>query len=397
MISKEQLSQIAPAASAEALEKFCRPLNDAMEKFAINTPARIAAFLAQLAHESDSFRASVENLNYSAAGLQRTWPKLFPPDLAASYAHKPEAIANRAYGSRMGNGNEASGDGWRYRGRGPIGITGKDNYRLCGEGIGADLIHHPELLEGPVYGAQSAAWFWSWRGLNKWADLGTEEDYKMITKRINGGFIGLESRLKFWEVAKKVLVMMAIVLLFGACASPLIKAKRHWNKIEEILLKHPEIADSLALVKHDTVRVKGFTDHTEVVNDSTVWNEDFFASVDTLAEAITKADHGKKAAPVTKLQQRICPSLTKDSTYHVKVYNSDVSMWVPVHLAVKAKDGKITIDILTEDLRIPDPQIIKSVEFKSLKPKFYADQWFWVAVMLFVVLAGFIALSLRRK
>lgn len=203
MISKEQLAQIMPKATAENLERYCQPLNDAMAKFEINTPTRIAAFVAQLAHESDSFAATVENLNYSAMGLLKTWPRLYDPALATKYAHKAEAIANRSYGGRMGNGDEASGDGWLFRGRGLIGITGRTNYELCGRGIGADLVNHPELLEGPVYAAMSAAWFWQWRGLSPFADRGA---FITITRRINGGTIGLESRIEFWNRAKSVII-----------------------------------------------------------------------------------------------------------------------------------------------------------------------------------------------
>lgn len=203
MISKEQLNQIMPKASGENLEKYCQPLNEAMAKFQINTIKRIAAFIAQLAHESGSLKYSIEGLNYSTSGLVTTWPRIFPTvEIAQKYSHNPQAIANKAYANRMGNGDEASGEGWKYRGRGPIQITGKDNYTECGQGIGADLVNHPELLEGPVCGAMSAAWFWNNRNLNQFAD---EDEFVKITKRINGGINGLTDREAFWARAKEVL------------------------------------------------------------------------------------------------------------------------------------------------------------------------------------------------
>ena len=202
MISKEQLKQIMPKATADNLEKYCMPLNDAMDRFQIDTLQRIAAFIAQIAHESGEFRAVVENLNYSAQGLMKTWPKHFPTlEIATQYAHKPELIANKAYGDRMGN--VAPNDGWRFIGRGLIGITGKDNYFLCGQGIGADLLTDPSKLELPLFATASAAWFWNWRGLNSFAD---RDAFVTITKRINGGYIGLESRQEYWLKAKAVLL-----------------------------------------------------------------------------------------------------------------------------------------------------------------------------------------------
>lgn len=168
---------------------WAKALTAAMEQFAINTPRRQAHFLAQVGHESGGFRTLTENLNYSAEGLLKTWPSRFNPTTAAAMARKPEQIANYVYGGRMGN--TAAGDGWNYRGRGLIQLTGKSNYREAGNALGLDLINHPELLERPEGAALSAAWFWSKNGLNGLADGGALE---AIGRRINGGSNGQADR-----------------------------------------------------------------------------------------------------------------------------------------------------------------------------------------------------------
>ncbi|WP_325927410.1 glycoside hydrolase family 19 protein [Pseudomonas mosselii] len=175
-----------------------------MGKYAIVTRLRIAAFLAQIGHESGQLRSLTENLNYSAEALVRTWPSRFTAQTAGVYARKPERIANRVYEGRMGNGPEPSGDGWRYRGRGVLQVTGRDNYRACSEALFSDsrLLNAPELLEHPVYAALSAGWFWQSRGLNALADAG---EFLAITKRINGGINGLEDREQLYARALKVL------------------------------------------------------------------------------------------------------------------------------------------------------------------------------------------------
>ena len=160
----------------------------------------MAAFLAQLAHESGQLRRWNENLGYRWQGLRQVFPKYFKTDAEAqAFDRQDERIANRVYGGRLGNGPEESGDGWRYRGRGPIQLTGKDNYRTCGAAIGVDLVSQPERLETPEVGCLAAGWFWTKRGLNALADAG---DFVTITKKINGGLIGLEDREAFWERAK---------------------------------------------------------------------------------------------------------------------------------------------------------------------------------------------------
>jgi len=164
---------------------------------------RQAAFLAQTAHESASFTAVKENLNYSAIGLRKIFPKYFPTDeLAAQYARQPWKIANRVYANRMGNGDEASGDGWKYRGRGLIQLTGKNNYVSCGTDIGKDLTADPLWLESPEGAVKSALWYWNKNSLNTYADA---EDIRGMTKRINGGYHGLDDRLQKYERAKQVL------------------------------------------------------------------------------------------------------------------------------------------------------------------------------------------------
>lgn len=168
-------------------------------EYEINTPKRLAAFLAQCAHESGGFKFLKENLNYKAASLRKVFPKYFPDDAtAARYANKPEMIANRVYGNRMGNGPEESGDGFKYCGRGLIQLTGKNNYTMFAASIDTPLEDVAEYL-GTFEGAlQSACYFWEQTGLNREADAG---DIKTMTRKINGGFIGLEDRIKHYEHA----------------------------------------------------------------------------------------------------------------------------------------------------------------------------------------------------
>jgi putative chitinase len=183
--------------------KWLQPLEDAFAKYDINTPERQAAFIGQCAHESGNFKTLEENLNYKPEALMRVWPSRFP-DLATAmkYAHNPEMIANKVYGGRMGNGVEETGDGWKYHGRGLIQLTGKENYANCGSGIGVDLLSNPNLLNTPEYAALSAAWFWNKKGLNALADAG---DFETMTKRINGGTLGLDDRKA--KIAKALSVL----------------------------------------------------------------------------------------------------------------------------------------------------------------------------------------------
>ncbi len=194
--------------AAKAPDAVVGALDAAMRRFEIATPARMAAFCAQLAHESGQLQRWTENLSYRWERLRQVFPKYFPSDAEARpFDRKPERIANRVYANRMGNGPEASGDGWRYRGRGPIQLTGKDNYRACGQGIGVDLVDDPDLLVTPEPGCLAAAWFWARNGLNALADAG---DFVTITRRINGGLNGLAERREFWERAKAVFGVPAV-------------------------------------------------------------------------------------------------------------------------------------------------------------------------------------------
>ena len=173
---------------------------DTAAKFQINTPLRLAHFLAQCGHESGGFRATQENLNYSAKGLNGIFKKYFPTEAAAaSYARNPQKIANKVYANRMDNGSEASGDGYKFRGRGYIQLTGRANYTLFGKAIGEDIATNPDVVSGK-YALLSAAWFWSKNGLNKLADGGaTDATVTSITKRVNGGTIGLADRIKHFK------------------------------------------------------------------------------------------------------------------------------------------------------------------------------------------------------
>jgi len=202
-ITQQQLLQILPNAGDQA-GVFVSALNTAMDAYQIVTTQRVAAFLAQAGHESGQLRSEVENLNYGAQALVATWPSRFTPALAAQVARQPEQIANIVYASRMGNGDAASGDGWSYRGRGLIQITGRSNYLQCSLGLFDDerLLQQPELLERPQWAAESAAWFWEQQGLNELADA---DQFNSITRKINGGLNGLEDRLQIWARARAVL------------------------------------------------------------------------------------------------------------------------------------------------------------------------------------------------
>ena len=170
--------------------KWFEPLQETFEKYQINTPKRQACFIGQCMHESGGFKFLRENLNYSAKALMNTWPSRFPDaDIAEKYARQPEMIANKVYSGRMGNTED--GDGAKYIGRGLIQLTGKDNYMAFGEAIGEDLLANPQLVEQPRYAALSAGWFWNKRGLNALADA---MDIETLTKRINGGNIGIDDR-----------------------------------------------------------------------------------------------------------------------------------------------------------------------------------------------------------
>jgi putative chitinase len=200
-LTKQQLAELIPG--NPYLDNWLEALNEILPEYEIDTPKRVAAFIAQCAHESGGFRALKENLNYRAESLLKIFPKYFKTlEEANKYARQPEKIANKIYGNRMGNGNEASGDGFRYCGRGLIQLTGKENYTWFAESLEMDLADVPEYLQTFEGAVQSACWFWETNNLNQWADKG---DILTMTKRINGGTIGLEDRKKHYEHALHVL------------------------------------------------------------------------------------------------------------------------------------------------------------------------------------------------
>jgi putative chitinase len=194
-MNNEQLQQLGIDS------KWLNPLNETFEKYDIYTPQRQACFIGQCAHESGNFKILQENLNYSAEGLMKTWPSRFPAkEIADQYARQPAKIAGKVYNGRLGNTSEEEAS--KYLGRGLIQLTGKENYEHCGSSLGVDLVGNPDWLLNPKYAALSAGWFWNKKGLNALAD---NRDYDTMTKRINGGLIGLEDRKS--KIAKAVLVL----------------------------------------------------------------------------------------------------------------------------------------------------------------------------------------------
>ena len=204
MLTLSQLKQLLP--KNPYVEHWHHALEQLFPDYDINTPKRMAAFIAQCAHESGGFMVLKENLNYKPASLRKLFSKYFPTDeLAQQYCSKPNkqaAIANRIYGGRMGNGDESSGDGYRFCGRGLIQLTGRSNYQSFADSLEMKIEDVPEYLATFEGAAQSACWFWETNKLNQWADAG---DILTLTKRINGGTIGLEDRKKHYEHALHVL------------------------------------------------------------------------------------------------------------------------------------------------------------------------------------------------
>lgn len=201
MITGAQFRQLFPR--AQDPDSWAESMNNVFPTYEINTPRRVAAFLAQCGHESGGWTTFEENLNYSAKGLNGIFKKYFPTlESAQPYERKPQMIANKVYGGRMGNGPESSGDGWKYRGRGPIQLTGKDNYRAFAKEMFEDwenLFENPDWVTSDRdFALMSAIWFWNKNKLNVQADSG---DIKLMTKKINGGYIGLEDRIHHYEEA----------------------------------------------------------------------------------------------------------------------------------------------------------------------------------------------------
>ena len=199
-ITQQQLSAMLPG--NPCIENWCNALNKILPDYDITTPARIAAFIAQTAHESGGYTALKENLNYRAESLCRVWPRYFDASTAQLYAHQPEQIANRAYAKRMGNGDEASGDGWRFCGRGLLQITGRNNYQAFADSIKTNIAEVPAFLQTFEGAVQSACWFWETNGLNQWAD---SRNIEKMTQIINGGQLGIDDRKSRYNHALQIL------------------------------------------------------------------------------------------------------------------------------------------------------------------------------------------------
>ena len=196
MITLDQLKAIMQL--SEHAEQYLDPLNDAAREFDISTPPRLAAWLANIAVESAQLNVQIENLNYSAQSLREIFPSHFTPEEFAKFAHDPQAIANRVYAGRMGNGPESSGDGWKYRGHALPQLTGRAIFRDCGEGLDLDLINHPELLLIPVNSARCAGWFWHYKDCEDAADHGL---FREVVRKWNGGLNGIVQRENFYHKA----------------------------------------------------------------------------------------------------------------------------------------------------------------------------------------------------
>lgn len=205
MLTVDQLYKINGNMYKDKCEYYIDALNSLLPKYDINTPLRISHFLAQVLHESGHLKYNKENLNYSASALRSVFGKYFKTDEEANdYARQPERIANRVYANRMGNGNEASGDGWKYAGKGLIQLTGKANYTECGTSLGLDLISCPEaIITSPDACVETTCWFWNKHNLNLLAD---KDDIIAITKKINGGLNGIDDRKELLASAKSILL-----------------------------------------------------------------------------------------------------------------------------------------------------------------------------------------------
>lgn len=203
-ITLDLLRKMCPATKSTTLAKYVEPLNTVAQHYGMfENNKRVAAFLAQIAHESGNFNFTIENLNYSAEGLTKIFKKYFPTLKAAQpYARKPQQIANRVYANRMGNGPERSGDGFKFRGRGLIQLTGKNNYAKFASALGMTVDEVIAYLETPAGAVASAGWFWDTNKLNVYADV---NDFVGLTRRINGGTNGLADRQHHYAIALREL------------------------------------------------------------------------------------------------------------------------------------------------------------------------------------------------
>ena len=198
MVNKTQLEKLHIG------EQWVDALNETFQKFGIITPAQQASFIGQCGHECGNFKVLEENLNYRAETLMKLWKSRFPTiEIANEYSRNPKKIANKVYASRMGNRDESSGDGFRFRGRGCIQLTGHANYFHAGKACGEDFVMNPDLVATPKYAAMTAGWFWNTHKLNQYADA---RDYVSMTKKINGGTIGLNDRVKHISHALEILI-----------------------------------------------------------------------------------------------------------------------------------------------------------------------------------------------
>jgi len=196
MLNSDQLHKLGISAD------WVDPLNATFQKFGINDVKKQAAFIGQCSHESGHFKKLEENLNYSADTLNRLFGHKFKPGEIEQYAHQPQRIANRIYANRMGNRDEASGDGWLYHGRGIVQLTGHDNFWHFGQSVGMDFVHNPAPVSQPMYAAMSGGWFWAMHGCNPLAEA---ENWEGLTRRINGGTIGLNERIALTKQALEIL------------------------------------------------------------------------------------------------------------------------------------------------------------------------------------------------
>jgi putative chitinase len=202
VINESLITSISGAANKAIVDAIVKFLPKYAEQYGINTPLRLAHFLGQTAHESGGFRAITENLNYSADALQRVFPRHFRVVDANKFHRNPEMIANHVYSNRMGNGNYQSGDGWRFRGRGLIQLTGRDNYTAFGRSKGMSPEQVAEYATTPEGAIEVSTWFWNTNGLNQLSD---RDDINSVTRRINGGTNGLDDRIKYTNISKRIL------------------------------------------------------------------------------------------------------------------------------------------------------------------------------------------------
>lgn len=208
-VTRDQLIHVMPECD-HVIDVYIPFLNEAFERFEINTPIRVAAFIAQTGHESTRYTRIEENLNYSANGLLRTFPNYFSPPSATEFAYKPQRIANKIYANRGGNGNEDSGDGWKFRGRGLIQLTFQRAYMGASKRLTGDpqtFLENPNLVLQPEWAVRTAADYWDVNNLNNFADRNSDVEFRNLTRKINGGLRGLDDRMSIWEKAKKAFIM----------------------------------------------------------------------------------------------------------------------------------------------------------------------------------------------